>query len=72
MGVCLGFRVYRGWMDEFDMILGRSYLTLEKVVSQSVPRKFLSMVDQDPSDSQPNQLHVQIFHFYYINLGNIP
>lgn len=44
MGVCLGFRVYRGWMDEFDMILGRSYLTLEKVVSQSVPRKFLSMV----------------------------
>ena len=72
MGVCLGFRIYRGWMDEFDINLGRLYLTLEKIVSQSVSRKFLSMVDQDPSDSQPNQLHVQIFQFYYISLRYIP
>ena len=54
MGVCLGFRIYRGWMDEFDINLGRSYLTLEKIVSQSVPKKFLSMVNQDPRDFQPN------------------
>jgi hypothetical protein len=58
MGVCLGFT--GGWMDEVDMTLGRSYLSLEKIVSQSVPRKLLSIVDQDPTDSQPNQLHVQI------------
>jgi hypothetical protein len=37
MGVCLGFT--GGWMDEVDMNLGRSDLSLEKIVSQSVLRK---------------------------------
>ena len=59
MGVCLGFT--GGWMDEVDMNLGRLDLSLEKIVSQLVPRKLLSIVDEDPTDFQPIQLHVQIF-----------
>ena len=41
-----------------------------KVTSNSwmlwiVPRKFLDIVGQDPSDSKSNQLHVDIFRFFF-------
>jgi hypothetical protein len=35
---------------------------------EAVPGKFLGIVGQDPSDSKSNRLHVDIFHFSFIEL----
>ena len=37
----------------------------------AVPRKFLGIVAQDPSDSKSNQLHVDIFQFCFIHVRYI-
>ena len=53
-------------------ILLVSYLELSGCISgtsnscRSVPRKFLGIFSQDPSDSKSNQLHVDIFQFCFI------
>ena len=33
-----------------------------------VPRRFLGIIGQDPRSSKSNQLHVDIFQFYFIHL----
>ena len=38
---------------------------------QAVPRKFLGIVGQDPSDSKSSRLHVDIFQFCFIHVRYI-
>ena len=40
-------------------------------MSQAVPGKFLGILGQDPSVSKSNQLHVDIFHFYFIHSRHV-
>ena len=52
-----------------DLVHNFSITTLNcKVMeSRSVPRKFLGIVGQDPSDSKSSRLHVDIFQFWFMH-----
>jgi hypothetical protein len=54
--------------EEFMIMIA---LWKEPLHSKLVPGKFLGLVDQDPSDSKSNGLHVDIFRFYFIHLRHI-
>jgi hypothetical protein len=59
----------RCWHTGFHIIAARDAngwcLKLAGVIGPSAAGKFLGIVDQDPSDSKSNRLHVDIFRFCF-------
>ena len=67
-----GYSIDSAFRVQTDSFLLSSWLTLTKLCHPiwraqlgAVPGKFLSIVSQDPSDSKPNRLHVDIFRFCF-------
>ena len=69
--------IHRHWFSAFCLKKEKRkkkvdfFSTAVGVGLEPVPRKFLGIVGQDPSDSKSSRLHVDIFRFCFIHLRYI-